>query len=395
MIKKEEGSYSISTSFFTFAKNLLRINKNKMKKFRFLIIVLVLVIASCSSSDDGTGTVDNFDRKAMLENLADNIIIPAYQKFSTDLAALKTATSNFVSTTDEANLVSLRQAWSTAYISWQSVSMFEIGKAEELLYRDFLNVYPVDITNIEANISTGTYDLSSVSLQDEQGFGALDYLLNGLSDSDASTVGFYTNPTSGSNYENYLVDVVDRISNLTSEVVGDWTGNYRDTFVNNSGSSATSSLDKLVNDFIFHYEKHLRAGKIGIPAGVFSGNPLDDRVEALYKKDLSKTLFNANLSALQDFFNGKHFNGSVNGESLKTYLDNRDNKELAVMINNQFNLSRTAAAGLNDDFSEQVRTNNNLMLETYNELQKNVVFLKVDMLSVISVNVDFVDADGD
>ncbi|WP_299439775.1 imelysin family protein [uncultured Aquimarina sp.] len=367
-----------------------------MVKFRFLIVVvLVLIVAACSSSDDGAGTTDDFNRKAMLENIADNIIIPAYQNFSTDMAALKIATSDFVTTTDEANLVSLRQAWSTAYISWQSVSMFEIGKAEDLLYRDFLNVYPVDITNIETNISSGTYDLTSVSLQDEQGFGALDYLLNGLSDTDATILGFYTDATSGSTYENYLTDVVDRMDGLTTQVLNDWTGTYRDTFVNNSGSSATSSVDKLVNDFIFHYEKHLRAGKIGIPAGVFSGTPLEDRVEALYKGDLSKTLFNANLNALQDFFNGKHFNSSFNGESLKTYLDNRDKKELAVMINDQFNLSRTTALGLNNDFSEQVRTNNDLMLETYNELQKNVVFLKVDMLSAISVIVDFIDADGD
>jgi len=359
------------------------------------MIVFVLIIAACSSSDDGPGATDDFNRKAMLENIADNIIIPAYQSFSTDMTALKTATSDFVNTTDEANLISLRQAWSTAYTSWQSVSMFEIGKAEDLLFRDFLNVYPVNITNIESNISSETYDLASVSLQDEQGFGALDYLLNGLSTTDATIVAFYTDATSGSAYETYLTDVVNRMIDLTSEVVADWNGSYRDTFVNNSGSSATSSVDKLVNDFIFHYEKHLRAGKIGIPAGVFSGAPLEDRVEALYKADLSKTLFNANLNALQNFFNGKHFSSSVNGESLKTYLDNRDKKELAVMINDQFNLSRTTAAGLNNDFSEQVRTNNNLMLETYNELQKNVVFLKVDMLSAISVIVDFIDADGD
>jgi len=65
------------------------------------------------------------------------------------------------------------------------------------------------------------------------------------------------------------------------------------------------------------------------------------------------------------------------------------------LINNQFNLARTTAANLNDDFSEQVRTNNSLMLNTYDELQKNVVLIKVDMLQAISVNVDFVDADGD
>ena len=35
------------------------------------------------------------------------------------------------------------------------------------------------------------------------------------------------------------------------------------------------------------------------------------------------------------------------------------------------------------------------MLETYDELQKAVVLLKVDMLQVLNIKVDFVDADGD
>lgn len=371
-----------------------------MKRFRFIaVVVLVLIIAACTSSDDSSGATDNFDRKAMLENIADNIIIPAYQNFSTDMTALKTATSNFMEITDEANLVSLRQAWTTAFVSWQAVSMYEIGKAEDISFRNFMNVYPVNDTNIVTNLLSGNYDLTAVSLQDEQGFGALDYMINGLSNSNAAIVDFYIDATNGLNYKKYLTDLVDRMNDMTSQVLNDWTGDYRDSFVDNNGSSATSSLDKLANDFIFHYEKHLRAGKIGIPAGVFSSIPLDDKVEALYKGDLSKMLFNANLNALQDFFNGKHFGSNARGEGLKTYLDFlntiKGEEDLSVLINNQFNISRTTASNLENDFSAQVRTNNNLMLNTYDELQKNVVFLKVDMLQAISINIDYTDSDGD
>ncbi len=370
-----------------------------MKRFLFLILAMVLVSA-CSSSDDGGGaTGDNFDRKAMLANMADNIIIPAYQSFSTDMTALKTATSTFTTTTNETNLIALRAAWSKAYVSWQSVNIFEIGKAEELSYRNFMNVYPVNTADMDANITSASYDLTSVAEQDEQGFGGLDYILNGLATSDTDIVAFYTDVTNGSLYKDYLNDLVDRMDMLTKEVVADWTGSYRDTFVNNNGSSATSSVDKIANDFLFHYEKHLRAGKIGIPAGVFATQTFDDKVEAFYKGDLSKMLFNANLDAMQDFFNGKHFGSTATGESFKSYLDFlntiKDGDDLATIINNQFNLTRTTALGLSDNFSNQVRTNNNLMLNTYDELQKNVVHMKVDMLQAFSVRVDFVDADGD
>ncbi|WP_062053568.1 imelysin family protein [Aquimarina longa] len=375
-----------------------------VRKSVFSVIALVFFMLGCSSdnntNDEGAnGGKDSFDRKALLTNIADNIAIPAYQKFSEDITALKASTSNFVTTANASNLVALRQSWITAYTSWQSVGMFQIGKAEELSLRNFMNVYPVTVSDIESNVTSGSYDLTSVTKQDEQGFGALDYLLNGLSDTDAGIVEFYTTNPNASGYKKYISDLVNRMDDLTKQVLADWKNGYRDTFVNNNGSSATSSLDKIVNDFIFHYEKHFRAAKIGIPAGVFSGTPLDTKVEAFYKKDVSKALFNTSLTALQDFFNGKHFASTTTGESLKTYLDFlntiKNGENLSLLINNQFEASKKKAASLDNDLSNQVRSNNTLMLETYEELQKNVVLLKVDMLQAISVSVDYVDADGD
>ena len=38
---------------------------------------------------------------------------------------------------------------------------------------------------------------------------------------------------------------------------------------------------------------------------------------------------------------------------------------------------------------------NTLMLQTYDVLQDNVVYLKVDMLQALDIRVDYVDADGD
>ena len=179
-----------------------------------------------------------------------------------------------------------------------------------------------------------------------------------------------------------------------------WKNGYRDVFVSNDGASATASVDRYVNDYIFYYEKFLRAGKMGIPLGVFSGSTLPKNLEAYYKSDVSKELFLEGLSAIQDFFNGKHFGSTASGESLASYLDKlnslKNGVDLNSAINTQFNTAREQVSGLSS-FRAEIENNNppTAMLTAYDEVQRAVPLLKVDMVSAMSISVDFVDADGD
>ncbi len=367
------------------------------KKITLLAFVFLLGMSSCGE-DDSLDSGDGFDRAAMLVNWADNMIVPAYENYVSTLESLGNAANTFNTTPTISHLESLRASWLNAYLAWQSVSMFEIGKAEEITLRNFTNVFPVNATDLDETIAGGTFDLESVNKQDEQGFPALDYLINGLG-TDQETVNIFLQETAESNHGEYLMALTNRLSSLANEVLSDWKNGYRDTFVTDNGSEATSSVNKLVNDLIFYYEKHLRAGKIGIPAGVFSSTPLSDRVEALYSEGESKTLFSAALDAFQNFFNGKHFTSTTTGESLASYLKFLNtvsgSEDLVTLINNQFESSRNVAAELDSDFEAQITSDNSKMLMAYDELQKNVVYLKVDMLQAMSIRVDFVDADGD
>lgn len=364
------------------------------------ILVMLVLVWACSSDDTPTETpVADFDRQAMLLNWADNIIVPSFEAFQTKMNAFESSTEMFVDAPNEANLVALRSAWREAYIAWQYVSMFEIGPAENNDFRNRMNIYPTNINGIENNIAASNYDLTSVSSHDEIGFPAVDYLINGISGTDATIVAVYSSAANAENYKNYLQDVVSYMQTLTSAVVNEWASSYRDVFVSNDDSSANGSVSNFVNDYIFYYEKALRAGKIGIPAGVFANTTLPNNVEALYDGELSKQLFDTALNAVQNLFVGKHFTASTTGESLSSYLDFlnsiKSGEDLSTLINNQFSSARVAAASLNDNFAMQIESNNTLMLATYGELQTNVVLLKVDMLQALDINVDFVDADGD
>ncbi len=368
--------------------------KNILSLFVFISI---LTIFSCGDNGDGGNgeTVDDFDRKVMLIDIADGIIIPAFEDHLLKVESLNSFAQSFVLEPTVDDLILLRDHWLEAYKTWQYVSMFNIGKAEENGLRNFSNIYPTNASEIEENITSGSYNLELPSKNDEQGFPALDYLLFGMAQDDASII----LKLSDSKYADYLIALTARIEQLTSEVVIDWKENFRETFVNDNGATATSSVNKIVNDYLFYYEKFLRAGKIGIPAGVFSGDPLADRVEAYYAQDVSKDLFLTGLEASQRFFNGISYDTDATGAGLKSYLDYlntiKEGADLSTLINNQFDISRNKANELNANLAFQVESDNIKMLETYDELQKNVILLKVDMLQALNIKVDFVDADGD
>jgi hypothetical protein len=170
--------------------------------------------------------------------------------------------------------------------------------------------------------------------------------------------------------------------------------------VSNDGASSTASVDRFVNDYIFYYEKFLRAGKMGIPLGVFTGTPAPNTLEAYYTRGTGNALFLEGLNAVQDFFNGKALDGSGTGESLASYLRAlntvKGGDALDEVINDQFNLARDMVSSL-QAFKIEIEENNppTDMLLAYDEVQRVVPLMKVDMVSAMSIAIDFVDADGD
>lgn len=253
-----------------------------IKKISLTIFIFIFTF-SCSSEDDNQGgllsnsseifdSVVNdditlgFDRSAMLVFWADNFIMPAYKKLKDDLSVLKESIASFNEEPLQANFEIVREKWLSAYKTWQHVEMFNIGKAEEIYLSSFMNIYPVNEDRITSNINSGVYDLENPNNYASQGFPALDYLLFGLGENDAEILEKYQ--PSDNNYSKYLVSVINKMEAKTNTVSNDWDS-YRDTFVVSTENTATSSINKLTNDFIFYFEKGLRTNKFGIPAGVF------------------------------------------------------------------------------------------------------------------------------
>lgn len=366
---------------------------------RITIILLSFLLAfgtACKKDEKkSSNTEDNFDRKAMLENYADNIIVPNIGSFQVQLNELVISKDSFIQTPNISNLVSLRNAWEEAYTEWQWIEMYNIGKAEEILYNFQMNIYPTNKNDILNNITKGSYDLTHPNNNDAVGFPALDFMLFGIESTDTLIINKYASENDAEQNKKMLSDLVNQMSSLTQNVLDDWNQSYRDLFVNSTGNTASSAVNKLINDYIFYVEKGLRANKFGIPAGNFSSTPLPDKVEAYYHQNISKKLSLEAIKATKNTFNGISKSGIYKGESLYTYLVFLGKTDLANEINDQFDIAEAKIGTLNDNFYTQVTTDNTKMTESYDAIQKIVILLKLDMLQALNVRVDYVDADGD
>jgi len=370
-----------------------------MKKL-IIAFAIIAFTAGCSSGDSNEAvTSGSYDRTALLTSWADNIIIPAFTNYQAKVNALSEKTATYTTTPTTENLIALRASWLAAYKAYQYVGIHDIGKASELYLIESTNIFPTDATGITANIASGNYVLTQPVQYAKQGFPALDFLINGLGTTDDAIVSFYTTNARATGYKKYVTDVVARLKTTADAIVADWNGGYRATYIANTTTSISGAVGQTTNNFIKNYEKDVRFPKLGVPAGLFSnGTTYPDKVEAFYKKDVSKELLVDAIKASQDFFNGKNFTTGAEGPGLKGYLDAVSaggSTPLSGVINSKYAAAITAVNGLNNNLSLQITTDNTAAVNAYNAVQQVVIFTKVDMLNALHIPIDYVDGDGD
>ncbi|WP_048920198.1 imelysin family protein [Rufibacter radiotolerans] len=361
-------------------------------------LACLAAIASCSSSEEVTPGSE-YDRKAMLTNYADNLIIPGYQKFKAETDGMANAITAFTASPSVTTLAAARKEYQEAYQAWQEVSLYEFGPADEQMLRTNLNIFPTTTSQIESNISAGSYNLQTTANLSAKGFPALDYLLYGQA-SEAAVVDQYTTATNAANRKKYLQDLTTLVKQAADVTYTGWTtGSYAKNFKESGGTAVGSAVGNLVNQFNFEIDLSKRT-KVGIPAGKFTaGTPQPERVEAYYSHT-SLALLERNLNAQKAIFLGQTAAG-VNGPGLDDYLNHVDAAKkyngltLAEVINQQFNAALTALAAVPAPLDQAVNSNLPAVNKLYEELQKLIILTKTDLPAALGVTITYTDNDGD
>lgn len=371
---------------------------SEKSKYIFPLLALFAVLTTACKKDDKNPDEDtSFDRAAMRAHYADNIIIPAYLDFQSEMAEVMMSAGSFVETPNTENLQELREDWKEAYESWQSCSMFEFGPAADVVLRSTCNTFPTDTTQIQNNINSGSWQLGTAANIPAAGLPAIGYLLYGVAPTDNAVVEMYTTAPNAQSRGDYLLDVVAQMNTKIAGVVNQWNSGYAASFKQKSGTDIGSALSLMVNDLNFDYEL-IKNAKIGIPLGVQTfGIARPDYTEAYYS-GISKSLALESLRASRRVYLGETEAG-VNGlgmDDLLLFLGaQHTNGTLHSAIINQFAASETALEAIGDPLSESIVNSPEVVQNAYNKLQQHVVLFKTDMASSFGVLITYADGDGD
>lgn len=354
-----------------------------MRSIRILFpLLLILSSASCKKNTGGEEV--HFEKKQLMENIADAWIYPAYQYFSQQMDSLNGSWNAFLSSSNQTELATVQNAWKKTYLAFQQVKFIDFGPAMDNGFVNALGTFPSDTSKIESNITIGSYNLETVENISAIGLPALDYLLFAPN----SLINFQNQ----TNRKVYVTDLLNKMINETNYVVSNWN-NYRSTFVAGTGTSSTSPFSLLTNAFVKDFELAKNA-KIGIPFGKQSlGIQRLEYLETRYS-GFGRELLIESLKTIKAIFMGSSYNGTT-GVGFDDYLIALEKQSLATTIETRLDNLVSTATVWNFDLEEMMVSSTQEVDDYYTYMQNTVVYLKTDMTSSFGILITYQDNDGD
>ena len=106
----------------------------------------------------------------------------------------------------------------------------------------------------------------------------------------------------------------------------------------------------------------------------------------------------ANLTAMDHLMAGKHFGEDEDGYGIYDALadmDNLPNEELSSEFSQAFDDLINSVETLASPLSEVVVDDPSVAETIFNNFQKTIAYLKVDVASALSIGINYTDNDGD
>jgi len=387
-----------------------------------LALILGFAVTACSGGGDATSTDgdstpppdDGFDRSALLADLGEDVVVPTYRAFDSDVDELVVAVAAYCDALggdgEAAALETSRQAWRDAMVSWQRAEVMLFGPAamNENTLRDRVYSWPlvsscaVDQDVNEKRLDSG-FDIST-RLTNRRGLDALEYLL--FADSLEHTCPSQAAPEGWAGLADderraarcaYAADATADLAVQSQTIIDAWApeaGNYLADFVGagTEGSSFDSAQEAInvVSDALFYVDDEIKDMKLGATTGITDNScntpqaPCFDDLESPYANHSLENLI-ANMEGVQlVFLSGAPGQDGVGFDDFLTALNAGDLAtsmagELESALTLAGELSGTLRSSLEDDYDGVVAVHS--AIKVFND------DLKTQFLTILGLDI--------
>jgi uncharacterized protein len=331
----------------------------------------------------------SFDRKAMLENIA-QVFFSCHQAFAKTTETLNQAAQTFVNLPSEETLELAQVAWKEAGYAWSQCEFYEIGGLEVMILHNQINKAPNALQIDEALASEVVLDSAFIESKGStmKGLATLELFLFS-SEGNQSILQSFTDPRR----RDYLKALGENVQQKASELVNYWSPegkNYMDTFAaaDQADGSVKGSINMLVNELINSLEKVARE-KIYNPLGDVSS---DERKPEIAEAYLSKT----SLDRIKgNIISGQHMFTGGQGQGVDDYLVFLGAVKLSGQITDQFEATLEALDQINETFEDALVNHPERVSQAYNAVKNLLILISVDAANQLGITVTFNDSDGD
>lgn len=384
-------------------------------------VCIASTFACGSGSSKPDAPDDGFDRRAMLQHLSANVLLPMQANFDAKAGVLPGAVETYCSALDQALADDARAdllvAWGEAIDAWQFADAVLVGPAAMNMkdLREKIYAWPLvspcglDRDTAQHWMSPESYD---VALQppNERSLAAVEYL---LFHADTS----HTCPTEppgwsalGANVPRarclLALTLARDVALRGAELHTAWRsdgGNYvADLGLAGDSASSISTAHEAVNqvsDAMFYVDRVVKDMKLAESAGIASNicnavqTPCLQEVELRDSDRLSFAL-RANLRALHQVFTGT--TTLQTGPSFDAFLRTVGQSDLADRMTSSLNAAIERADGLSDSFLSALQTDYPAVIATHTAVTEFTNDLKSQFLTVLALDIpDDVAADND
>lgn len=390
----------------------LLLPKASSKACQLALLFIVCVLTSCKKPESAAlSEFNNFDRKGMLTNIGNNIIIPSYTSFSQKTDSLYWAVQRFSANPTIGTLDTLQHQWLQANFAWKSCELFDFGPAYNNGNNNNIQMsFLVNSTFIEETINKTPvpYDSTFVPKQNLslsiRGISAVEYLLFDPVNGNTAILSKYTtNNTASTQRFNYLTGLIQDIRTNAHSILTAWIpsgGNYIQTFISADGNDQNSSIGFLVNQIV-SFGDYIKNNKIGDPLGEQNNsltNPVCTSCVETYYSNHAFACITANYQSINNVYFGIGNNGvkGIGFDSLLNTLHSSvGNETLSNAVLGKLDTINIEVNAFNVPLQQAVTSDAAQVTALFNTSKQLLVLFKIDMVNDLGVILTTTDNDGD